>query len=871
MMINTGVFEDMVWLKWVLFLILAAIGMVALVIYFVFCQKTDYRIVGQYVDYDCQPVAYADYQFRASMSSRVPYDGGAQRHHSGQTDAKGFFKIEFASNRSLHSFDLELSQSDDKRAGRRSFGVNERSQALRSSQQIPLYIYRQLPHDLDHRFTEKSRYELGYRSSGGTSRHHLIADIHQRPRSNRTDRQQTILDFKFRWQPDKEGWTLELAAAQKGGFIEYPIERMPFDTRIPEQGYRKYVNMRLPTRQYLTTRKAFYYRHNEGQAYGMLLIDVGFDNEGAGPSALMYVTHDLLANKPGVTEPHVLPQFNCGGIAPKGFSKAYKAPSQITSSRKISSPYTAPTTAVTAADPDTPLDWFHSHLSDPTVLNHALVSYGDVSERYPIIYPASRDWLRERLQDSGKRRQANWRDNPVLRIAKDERTPADILETIVINFPVVPAALAVSANPSLPAGSVDRIASKLLHGGYESIDPKHEERPLMRSLVANQRLHKDTYRKLSERLFEAIDSDNKNIHVPAVKEFLQNLGIPAEVLLLWVDRAMKEDMPTLAWQLLEHPNTRIIDLRRLGEKYFDEKYRPYNQSFGAALNNENLPHDLLYRFATNMAGSSARNDYKAMLHRNFGRQVLYEMLSVDNFRLVEGLLKYRRKQEPDMRGPTTWRHLVPQDVIRYIYALPDSERLHSAIARNSNTPTDILDAMMARNDRNLDWKLITNASLQAEHLRTLRERLASEKTDKYLAENNGAPEDILLSIAISGEWMRSLLENSGTTGNVLEVLYQQGFESLDTNRIRHRLELFLQHPNITPELMDQILTEQEGDLLYEVLRNPSTAPMILEKIWRGRYSVFSDGSTDDISKKTNNMLATHPSIPWQIKRKLKRY
>ena len=105
-------------------------------------------------------------------------------------------------------------------------------------------------------------------------------------------------------------------------------------------------------------------------------------------------------------------------------------------------------------------------------------------------------------------------------------------------------------------------------------------------------------------------------------------------------------MSTIGGHLLRHPNTSPADLRRLGEHFFRAEYRTAFSKYGQFLDNENIPHDLLYRYVTVMTDLSDRMAYQALLHPKFDRDVLSRMLTIENIALAEGLLEYRQKQNP---------------------------------------------------------------------------------------------------------------------------------------------------------------------------------------------------------------------------------
>ena len=893
--------QDMTWRKWLLLLVLLVVGLFAGAVYLVFFHETGHRIVGQYVDYDCRPVANANWEFRASMQSPWPYGGGAQRRHSGQTDTDGRFEIAFKTKWLLNRFDIEINQAGDPRRGLRRFDLLESGASLSSTRDQPIYIYRQSPEFIRHRFNNKMSYNIQQRAGGGNTRHSVVEEIHDGTDRIGSRKNRGLFDAHMRWKPDKEGWALTLTALKGGGFIEYPVKDLPFDAKIPEQGYQESMSFRLPTKENPTVRKAYYYRHQAGLAYGTFFIHADYENIGYGTEAQMNLVHDLLLNEDGVTTAPVLPPFACGGTAARGTDEKFVTSKSLRGRNILPTATPSAPIANTAADPDTSLDWIQQHLDDPVVLSNALASYGKVPERYPLIYEGSRTWLRLQLDDKDRRKRINWRNNSVIRLAQDERTPTDILERILIDFPFEPVAAALSENPNLPADTVKRIATGLLNHDYESVAKRsgassvtgrllrdlakgeititiHEkpiDRPVITALLANPRLGLDHYRVLSVRLFEQVDTDDQGLQNHMVKLLLENPGLPEEVLTHWTDRLLEKNMTAQVEAVLSHPNTRREDLERLGKHFFRAENEQTFWNLGKFLENPNLSHDLLYWYVTELPPANHRDIAGAVLHPAFDRSVLVELLNPNNVKLAETLLKYNKLERLNGRGPSIRHYTTPTDVIALIAdheALSKNRDVQSAIARHPNTSPRLLQAMIEQQQDRLDRQLIQNPGLTEAQFKILRERRTPRFADKSLARNTGTPEDILMEIADNPDRIRNLLDNPVTSASVLDKIYRTHFLPAES-RLQHRsIERLLRHPNIAFELMDQILLDEaEPGLFVLVLRTPATDARVIEKIYTRGYVSFSDENSPVGSRQVSELLAAHPATPWKIKRKLRRY
>jgi len=371
----------------------------------------------------------------------------------------------------------------------------------------------------------------------------------------------------------------------------------------------------------------------------------------------------------------------------------------------------------TAADPDTPLEWFQNQVDDRIVMAQALVSHGNVSERFALVYQVYREDLLRKLETKSFKDIHLDPNAMIFRIARREDAPLEILEDIEATFALAPLMLDLSSNPRLPQAMLNRLVEGLLGRDFESSGKNREVADILLKLAANPRLEAQAFAVLSKRIMENIDTDTVDYDYRRSAEILAgNPAVPAALLDDWANWMLTRDEPEfvqLAAALLQHPAMPTDSLERLGTRMFTPTYKGFAWVFTSILENPNLTPGLLQQMVKlhgGDSGKSSRYALQAMMHPNYDQPALYQLLTASNHRLVKDLLQYRDYVQNPALPEKEIRYLASPEVIRHIFEMPGSDRFIGEVAANPNTPRDILYNLLRRKAPEIDRKLITNTA-----------------------------------------------------------------------------------------------------------------------------------------------------------------
>jgi|GEM_PF-1714507 len=528
-------------LKKIVFLVvLLFVAAIIFVSYRLFFHKQHYRIVGRYMDYDCQPVVSTDFQVSADLSSHVGFGGGAQYYAKGTTDERGYFEIDFKSRNHLSQMSIQANASDDGRSGARSFEPAPTMELLDTSFKNPLILYREGNATIEHRVTGRKLLAIAYRHDGGRFRIPV-------PRYWQKG-QDIVFDVRLRWKREGGSWVLIIAAHKRGGFIDCPVAELPFNANIPSRGYRKFVRIPLPEADDRSQQYAFYYKHDGDLAFGTLFVNIKFDPDAMPRGALVNLTYDVLTSENEFVETPRLPQYNCGGPLAQSYDGYLGSlPANRNRFHRMLSKPRPGSDQRTAADPDTPLEWFQNQVDDRIVMAQALVSHGNVSERFALVYQVYREDLLRKLETKSFKDIHLDPNAMIFRIARREDAPLEILEDIEATFALAPLMLDLSSNPRLPQAMLNRLVEGLLGRDFESSGKNREVADILLKLAANPRLEAQAFAVLSKRIMENIDTDTVDYDYRRSAEILA--GNPA------VPAALLDDWANLTWSsFLIHPS-----------------------------------------------------------------------------------------------------------------------------------------------------------------------------------------------------------------------------------------------------------------------------------------------------------------------------
>ena len=197
--------------------------------------------------------------------------------------------------------------------------------------------------------------------------------------------------------------------------------------------------------------------------------------------------------------------------------------------------------------------------------------------------------------------------------------------------------------------------------------------------------------------------------------------------------------------------------------------------------------------------------------------------------------------------------------------------LQRALAFNSKTPVDVLDALVKSKDVDILTNIAKRSNATPELLREVANNpyADTKNVQKALVENRQAPEDVLSKLANSKELeiLWKIAKSQQATVNVLRTVANNPIASNPNLQ-----QLLASNQNISEDVLQNLANSTNPKVLFKVLNNPNASTLVIEKIaensitWENFSIQISLAEKKDVPDKLMKKLAESDdgSVLWAL-------